>query len=118
NDAGQVVGWSAIADNSAHAFLWSGGVMSDLGTLGGDASQAVSINASGKVVGWSRTVGSSQHAFLYSSGGMQDLNDFIPTSSGWELTFASGINEMGQIVGWGLINRQTHAFLLTPSREG
>jgi len=35
NDSGQVVGYSDTAGDAFHAFLYSGGVMSDLGTLGG-----------------------------------------------------------------------------------
>ncbi len=35
-----------------HAFLYSGGVMSDLGTLGGSYSGAYAINDSGQVVGY------------------------------------------------------------------
>ncbi len=47
---------------------------------------------------------------------MQDLNDLIPVDSGWELTYGSGITDDGKkIIGWGLINGQTHAFLLTLS---
>jgi probable HAF family extracellular repeat protein len=36
NDSGQVTGYSMLSDQyHTHAFLYSGGAMSDLGTLGG-----------------------------------------------------------------------------------
>ncbi len=45
---------------------------------------------------------------------MYDLNSLIPSSSGWTLEDAYGINDYGQIVGVGIINGLEHAFLLTP----
>src|SRR5262245_47336113 len=45
---------------------------------------------------------------------MQDLNEMIPADTGWILSYAADINDAGNIVGWGLINGHTHAFLLTP----
>ena len=41
----------------AHAFLWDGTRMRDLGTLGGTVSPGVAINASGQVTGASDTAG-------------------------------------------------------------
>ena len=38
NNSGQVVGYASIPDGNQHAFLYSGGVISDLGTLGGSAA--------------------------------------------------------------------------------
>src|SRR6185503_13442543 len=36
NEAGQIIGQSYLAgDAEQHAFVWQGGVMTDLGTLGG-----------------------------------------------------------------------------------
>jgi probable HAF family extracellular repeat protein len=46
---------------------------------------------------------------------MSDLNDLIESGSGWTLSQAWGINDNGQIVGFGQSpSLQTHAFLLTP----
>ncbi|MBV9274591.1 MAG: hypothetical protein JO333_11905, partial [Verrucomicrobia bacterium] len=54
------------------------------------------------------------HAFLYTAGTVQDLNNLLATNPGWILQTATGINNAGQIVGYGTINGQIHAFLLTP----
>jgi probable HAF family extracellular repeat protein len=118
NNSGQVVGYSQITGNTAiHPFLYSGGVMKDLGTLGGSASYAFGINNSGQVVGGSRITGNTAyHAFLYSSGVMTDLNNLISSSSGWTLNSANAINTYGDIVGSGTnAAGQTEAFLLTPT---
>jgi probable HAF family extracellular repeat protein len=48
---------------------------------------------------------------------MMDLNDLIPGGSGWTLIEAASIDGSGQIVGFGTINGQTHAFLLTPNED-
>lgn len=48
NDSGQVVGSSYVPDGTFYGFLYSGGTMSDLGTLpGGSESVATGINDSG-----------------------------------------------------------------------
>jgi probable HAF family extracellular repeat protein len=48
-----------------HAFLWEKGVMTDLGTLGGDFSSADAINPAGQVVGRSGTRADQIHATLW-----------------------------------------------------
>ena len=106
NDSGQVVGFSATGSQPsangsspptliAHAFRYSHGKMSDLGTLGGTDSLASSINDGGAVVGSSYTANNSaSHAFLYRQGRMTDLGTLGGRDSG-----ASAINDKGAVVG-------------------
>lgn len=49
---------------------------------------------------------------------MTDLNSLLPAGSGWVLGQATAINDLGQIVGFGSINGQTHAFLLNTADSG
>ncbi len=111
NDSGEIVGWSG---SSPYAFLYSNGVMSNLGTLpGNNASQAIGINNNGQVVGQSYTQGSilQGHAFLYSNGVMTDLNTFLPANANYFLYDAAAINNNGQIVADG---SNGDVYLLTP----
>ena len=88
NGAGQVAGNSDVYDADGnylgqHAFLYSNGQMTDLGTLGTDPngvgfSSAAAINGAGQVAGNSDVYDADgnylgQHAFLYSNGQMTDL---------------------------------------------
>jgi probable HAF family extracellular repeat protein len=121
NDLGQVAGQSACLNCSlsGHATLWSKtkGSMLDLGVPpGASDSFASGINNVGQVVGSSAPQGANPgHAFVWSqSTGMLDLNNLIPANSGWLLQQATAINDQGQIVGYGILNGQSEAFLLTP----
>jgi probable HAF family extracellular repeat protein len=69
NDISQIVGYGNIADNAAHAMLWSStGGMQDLNNLipsnsGWVLINANAINASGQITGYG-TKGGHNHAFL------------------------------------------------------
>ena len=127
NNLGQVVGYSVREEDFPifpfwrsyqHAFLWEGGAFTDLGTLGGDNSEARCINDNGRVVGWADTE-TSPRAFVYSDGVMARLDSLLPEDSDWDyLLWAEGISNKGQIVGTGRINGEDHAFLMTPVIEG
>lgn len=129
NDFGQIVGTSTtgawatqnaggigVSVDASHAFLYSDGAMADLGTLGGDTSQADAINNLGEIVGESEITPGDymEHAFLDENGTMIDLNSLVDPKSGWVLNEATAINGAGQIVGDGMYDGQQEAFLLTP----
>jgi probable HAF family extracellular repeat protein len=99
NNAGQVVGtvFTQIGPTSVagQPFLYSGGNLTNLGTLGGRTGGAQAINAQGDVVGSAETAGGQWHAFLYSKGIMRDLG----TLPGSTTSVAVSINNLGQIVG-------------------
>jgi probable HAF family extracellular repeat protein len=77
------------------AFLGKNGVLTDIGTLGGDFSSAKWVNESGEAVGYASTEEGLIKAFRWKNGHMRQLatvgND--PCSAAWN------INEAGQIVG-------------------
>lgn len=140
NDYGTVVGTSDSASSGfqTNAFIWTKAEqMQDLGILpGGIWSAANAINDFNLIVGDSdfftspthaffrtRTggaVSSGSHAFLWGPNlGLLDLNNLIPQqcvagNCGWVLVNAQAINARGEIAGWGTIEGNTHAFLLTP----
>jgi probable HAF family extracellular repeat protein len=120
NNNGTAVGQSFVADDSAfYAVMWQKGELSNLGAVGDDvASAAGSINSLGDAVGYSITTSFASRAFLWRKGVMTDLNTLIPANSGWVLQSAGHINDAGQIVGFGVLNGNLHAFLLTPVPGG
>jgi probable HAF family extracellular repeat protein len=118
NNRGVAVGQSFSPDFILHAVMWKNGAVKDLGILSGDSSSSASrINNKDQVVGTSSSDISSR-AFVWQNGVMTDLNTLIPADSGWVLLGAGDINDMGQIVGIGVLNGDLHSFLLTPSSGG
>jgi probable HAF family extracellular repeat protein len=120
NDRGEVVGTSLMSDGTVHAFLWTRKRgMQDLGLPANDfvsvAGCCHTINNRGQVVGFSfpGAFGGGR-ALIWEDNVPIDLNTLIPAGSPWYLQAATSINDAGEIVGWGTINGEVHAFLATP----
>ena len=113
NDSGFVTGASQLASMSqelTHAFIYPAnsrpgpGInrMVDLGTLGGNDSYGMAINANNHVVGYSTLNGGIDrvHAFLYDGRKMRDLGSLDSLPSGNDQSYALGINMIDQVVGY------------------
>lgn len=101
NDAGQVLGWGRDAAGSAQrAFLFDGGLLTDLGALpGGSGAAPNALNRFGAAVGAADVAGGFRHAFLWQNGVMTDLHD--PQALPGRVSSAWDINERGQVCGGG-----------------
>jgi probable HAF family extracellular repeat protein len=69
------------------------------------------------VVGASYQVKGAERAFLWSNGQLVSLNEVVAGDAGWVCREARGINDSGQIVGWGMIKGEEHAFLISPQNN-
>ncbi len=90
NNAGQTTGSFLLPNGQSHAFLRTGDVRLDLGTLGGGNSVGTAINNNGEVAGLSDLAGGSQHAFTYLNGCMCDIG---------ALGRPERLNDAGQLIG-------------------
>jgi hypothetical protein len=74
------------------------------------------------VVGWSDTLETNRHATLWREGVIADLNDGISGDAGWTVFEAWGVNDTGQVIGFGTagIDAIYHqrGYLLTPRPIG
>lgn len=130
NSSGLIAGTSDVYDvyhvSKGHAaFLYDHGTLLNLGNLGTDIlgngySQTLDINEIGQIIGVS-TLYDANHAFVedrpffYSGGVLYDLYSLLPQNSGWSNLTLFDLNDVGQIVGYGLYNGQTTAFVISPN---
>ncbi len=120
NDQSWVAGYSRLPDRNRHATLWRNGALTDLHTLGGPNSSVTwnVKNTAGIIVGISQTAttpepngenwssaafystpnntGYINLGFVWKQGQMRGLPPFPGGNNG----FATGANNLGQVVGW------------------
>src|SRR6516165_5081041 len=96
-----------------HAFVWSNGTMTDLGTLGGNFSAGNAVNLSGEVVGSAQTSTGVSHVVLWDGGKITDLT--TTALSGLSGASVAGINDSGQIVGTDALGSTGHSQLFLDS---
>src|SRR5881398_2179266 len=119
NDQSWVSGYSRMADRNRHATLWRNSALTDPGTLGGPNSSVTwnVKNTAGIIVGISQTadpqllgeswssaafystpinVGYINLGFVWQNNQMRGLPPFPGGNNG----FATGANNLGQVVGW------------------
>ena len=94
NSSGAVVGNFPFSTSATHGFANIGGVITDLGTLGGPDSYAAAINDANVIVGTSINTDGYRRAFRYQDGAMADLGTLGGNNSG-----AGDINNRGDIAG-------------------
>lgn len=68
--------------------------LTDLGTLGGNHSEALAINVRGQVAGFSTIATGERHAFFWDGGAMRDLGAFAGGTFG---TPFIALNDAGQV---------------------
>ena len=117
NNAGQIV-----VQANDRAYLYEGGAYQALGTLSGGFTSARAINEKGWIVGESEVasgVPQPSRAFLWRNGRMRDLNTLLDPGAAqhWTLHYAMDVNDRGQIVGLGMVDGLTRAFIATPVSE-
>ena len=121
DDSGRVVGYDqGFAGGLFYKYpfvIEADGTRLSLPLLSGyQCGWATSVNGSGQIVGysgWPWSGGNS--AVLYQDGVIRELTSLLPPGHGWFLNHAYSINDAGEIVGDGVFQGATHAFLLRPS---
>lgn len=118
-NAGHVVGSSMLNQGSGTPFIWTqaGGMVAIPLAAGTTQGSARAVNSSGWAVG----TDSSAFAipFLYDGAMTYRLADLIPAGTGWDLSTntsssALGISDNNVIVGTGVFNGATHAYMMVP----
>ena len=107
NEAGDIVGTSALSTAGSRAFRWKGGLMTNIGSIGGLSSEGLGISDDGWVVGSAQRSDSWPEAFWWAG---TDPHPIGTLGGLWSEAYA--INDAHQIVGRSLDpTGQVEAFL-------
>jgi probable HAF family extracellular repeat protein len=95
NNSGEVVGTGYLTNANFHAFLYTGGKMTDLGPANAYQASAVAVNNSGQIIGGYYLNSGAAGEFLFTGGKMTTL----PVPAGASAVSAFAINDNGEIAG-------------------
>ncbi len=115
SDTGIIVGTSTIdaAGKMRHGFLYESGRMTDIGSLPGmETSTLYSVNSAGLAVGACFS-NLGVRGVVYGAGRLIDLNTVVDGTD-WIVSYATSVDEAGNIAADGIRNGDTHVLLLSP----
>ncbi len=116
NDAGEAVGIAFRNSSQRTGFYWteSDGIRAI--PLSASTANLTDINSRGDAVGSFRNTGSNERAILFNVRTQQlTILDFVlpaPDNTRWSLRSALAINDNGQVVGTGIRDGQSQAYVL------
>jgi probable HAF family extracellular repeat protein len=115
NDSGHAVGFVLNSSGQRLPVAWyDTGNYTPLPLVSGTTTaEAADINSTGAIVGLSGGKG----ATLWTNNQAYNLNDLTTLPSGYKMTHAHGINDLGWIVGAGFLSGTETGFLLIPVPE-
>jgi uncharacterized membrane protein len=116
NDLGHTVGYSIGRHPDGDAFFHDGSQMVAVPRAEGSCrvQLAVAINNHDLVVAHTEC-GGGMGPVLWQGGATRHLRDLLPDrAKGWKTMFAKGVNDAGQVVGWGLYYGKERSFIASP----
>lgn len=112
NNQGRIAGTTGDWNGIASAFVYENGVSTDLGNFGGAFLTIGGINEAGYFVGTALGPQDQGIGFIYLNGGLVDLNTLVDPATGWRISGAADINDLGQIAAWGYRGTEISALRL------
>jgi probable HAF family extracellular repeat protein len=106
---------ATLTVSTAHAVVPEYSIL-DLGTPGGNRSEAFGVNNAGQVVGWGKTSTGANRAFRTAPNSpINPVADLVPLHAGGSANFAYGINDAGTVAGDGSSSSGDRAFRYSPA---
>jgi len=105
-ESGLATGCASVAESqNFHAVSFQAGVLTDLGTVGGDSqSVAFSVDSAGRIIGMSFNLTDLRHgAFASGPAGLESIGDFAARAANARGDIAGYLNR--SITGLGLVDR-------------
>lgn len=116
NRRGQIAAYTWIFSAESRSttytcWLYDHGVLTNLGSLGGQVCVTLAMNDAGQIVGHATTAEGYDHPFIYSNGRMTDIGVLSGGSSAEDSGFAWAVNSSGAVIGQSQSATGRHAFL-------